>query len=220
MNSEGAAELIVRTPDQGTHPLFIDLETSAPLEFQVRDVGGALLTSFAANGRTIQRMELRLENGRTHVLDLAASGPFRAYGCDWTPTPGQSTSAFVHTNACGDFTLMAREHWFDLRGYPEFDLFSMNLDSVLCVAAHHGGAREEMLAEPMRIYHIEHGTGSGWTPEGQAKLFARIAARGLSFVDNEEVLGWAAQMNRLNAPMIFNHENWGLAGFDLKETVL
>ena len=220
MNSEGAAELIVRTPNQGAQPLFIDLETSAPVEFQVRDVGGALLTSFAANGRTIQRMELRLENGRTHVLDLAASGPFRAYGCDWTPTPGQSTSAFVHTNACGDFTLMAREHWFDLRGYPEFDLFSMNLDSVLCVAAHHGGAREEMLAEPMRIYHIEHGTGSGWTPEGQAKLFARIAARGLSFVDNEEVLGWAAQMNRLNAPMIFNHENWGLAGCDLKETVL
>ena len=27
-------------------------------------------------------------------------------------------------------------------------------------------------------------------------------------------------MSRLNSPMIFNHENWGLAGFDLKETVL
>jgi hypothetical protein len=72
----------------------------------------------------------------------------------------------------------------------------------------------------MRIYHIEHGTGSGWTPEGQAKLFERIAARGLSFVDNEEVLLWAAQMSRLNAPMIFNHENWGLVEFDLKETTL
>ncbi len=107
-------------------------------------------------------------------------------GCDWNETPGQHQPAFVHTNACGDFTLMAREHWFDLRGYPEFDLFSMNIDSILCVAAHHGGAREEMLADPMRIYHIEHGSGSGWTPEGQAKLFERIAARGLSFVDNEE----------------------------------
>jgi hypothetical protein len=220
MTSEGAAELVVRTPDRGAHPLFIDLETSGPIEFQVCDVSGAVLTSFTANGRAVQRMDLALESGRTHVLELKASGPFRAYGCDWTNTPGQSATAFVHTNACGDFTLMAREHWFDLRGYPEFDLFSMNLDSVFCVAAHHGGAREEMLVEPMRIYHIEHGSGSGWTPEGQAKLFERIAARGLSFVDNEEVLGWAAQMSRLNAPMIFNHENWGLVEFDLKETVL
>jgi hypothetical protein len=220
MTSEGASELVVRTPDRGAHPLFIDLETSASREFQVRDVSGALLTSFTANGRTVQRMELPLESGRTHVLELKASGEFRAYGCDWTNTPGHRATAFVHTNACGDFTLMAREHWFDLRGYPEFDLFSMNLDSVFCVAAHHGGAREEMLSEPMRIYHIEHGSGSGWTPEGQAKLFERIAARGLSFVDNEEVLGWAAQMSRLNAPMIFNHENWGLVEFDLKETVL
>jgi hypothetical protein len=77
-----------------------------------------------------------------------------------------------------------------------------------------------MLTEPMRIYHIEHGTGSGWTPEGQEKLFERIAAQGLSFVDNEEVLGWAAQMKHLDSPMIFNHENWGLAESCFKETVL
>ena len=119
-----------------------------------------------------------LDRGRTHVLELTSprhrSALMAAIG---TRRRAQISRAFVHTNACGDFTLMAREHWFDLRGYPEFDLFSMNLDSVLCVAAHHGGAREQMLAEPMRIYHIEHGTGSGWTPEGQAKLFERIAAR-------------------------------------------
>ena len=77
-----------------------------------------------------------------------------------------------------------------------------------------------MLTEPMRIYHIEHGTGSGWTPEGQAKLFERIADRGLSFIDNEEILGWAAQMKRLDAPMIFNREHWGLVEFDLEERVL
>ena len=115
---------------------------------------------------------------------------------------------------------MAREHWFDLRGYPEWDLFSMNIDSVFCFAAHHGGAREEMLEEPMRIYHIEHGSGSGWTPEGQAQLFERIAAKGLSFIDNEEVLIWAAQMNKLDSPMIFNHEDWGMDGIELKETVI
>ena len=125
---------------------------------------------------------------------------------------------FLHTNGCGDFTLIAREHWFDLRGYPEFDVFSMNIDSVFCFAAHYGGAREEVLADPMRIYHIEHGSGSGWTPEGQQKLFERIAAKGIPIIDNEEVLEWGAQMRRLDSPMIFNHEDWGLAGFNLDET--
>jgi len=125
---------------------------------------------------------------------------------------------FLHTNACGDFTLLARERWFDLRAYPEFDLFSMNIDSVFCYAAHHGGVTEEVLPEPMRIYHIEHGTGSGWTPEGQAQLFARIAAKGLTYVSYEDLVNWAAHMRRLGCPMIFNHENWGLAEFDLKES--
>jgi len=34
------------------------------------------------------------------------------------------------------------------------------------------------------------------------------------------VLVWASQMNRFNSPMIFNHESWGLADFELKETVV
>ncbi len=85
----------------------------------------------------------------------------------------------LHTNGCGDFTLMARDHWMDLRGYPEFDMFSMNIDSMLCFAAHHGNVLEEMLKDPMRIYHIEHGIGSGWTPEGSEKgLFERVCGQG------------------------------------------
>ena len=132
------------------------------------------------------------------------------------PLPGP---VFLHTNGCGDFTLLSRERWFELRAYPEFDLFSMNLDSIFCYTAHHGGAPEETLPEPMRIYHIEHGSGSGWTPEGQAKLFQRIEALGLSYLDNDTVLKLAQQMRRLNAPMIFNGEGWGFAADELRETV-
>ena len=126
--------------------------------------------------------------------------------------------AQLHTNGCGDFTLMALENWLDLRGYPEFDTFSMHLDSIFCFSAHYSGVIEEVLEEPLRIYHIEHGTGSGWTPEGQAKLFARIAERGLSMIENPEVIGWAKQMQKLRCPMIFNLKNWGLADFNLAET--
>ena len=124
----------------------------------------------------------------------------------------------LHTNASGDFQLTSRQHWFNLRGYPEFDMYSMNIDSLFCFAAQYGGALEVFLPDPMRIYHIEHGSGSGWTPDGQQKLYARLAAKGIPVLDNEEVLRWGAQMRRLNSPMIFNHEDWGLGNLVLTET--
>ncbi len=222
--STGLSELIIVARGG---PLFIDLETDAYTTFEIRG-GGKVLAKFPLEGREVQRLDLELKGGRTHVLEIASSASFRAYSCGVNapglrpllvqPEPKVSTCDFLHTNGCGDFTMLAREHWFDLRGYAEMDLFSMNLDSLFCFAAHYGGACEEVLSDPMRIYHIEHGSGSGWTPEGQAKLFERIAAKGLSFVDNADVLAMAAHMRRLGAPMIFNHEDWGMAGFELKET--
>jgi hypothetical protein len=124
----------------------------------------------------------------------------------------------LHTNGCGDFTLLAREKWGELRGYPEFEMFSFHLDSVLCYAAHHGGATETVLAAPMRIYHIEHETGSGWTPEGQAELFARLAVRGVPRLSHRTVLDWAVQMQELQVPMVFNRDDWGLATEEFPET--
>jgi hypothetical protein len=124
----------------------------------------------------------------------------------------------LHTNACGDFTLAARKQWLRLRGYPEFDLYSMNIDSAFCYCAHHAGVRELVLEDPLRIYHIEHAVGSGWTPEGQAQLFERLAAKGVGHLPFSDVAVWAEQMRRLNCTMIFNDEDWGLANFDLVET--
>jgi hypothetical protein len=69
----------------------------------------------------------------------------------------------------------------------------------------------------MRVYHIEHATGSGFTPEGQAQLFERIAAKGLAWLSYEQVLDWAAEMRRLQRPMIFNGDDWGFAGVELAE---
>jgi hypothetical protein len=145
--------------------------------------------------------------------------PFAAKGANLSSAKTDNAGpVFLHTNACGDFTLMAREHWFDLRAYPELDVFSMNLDMLFCYTAHSGGVIEEMLTEPMRVYHLEH--ESSWTPEGHARLSERLAARGIPVLSHQTVLGWAAQMRRLNCPMIFNREDWGLAGHELKETVV
>jgi hypothetical protein len=126
----------------------------------------------------------------------------------------------LHTNACGDFTLMDSESWAAVRGYPEFEGYSMHLDSLLCYAAHHSGARETVLNDPMRIYHIEHSAGSGWTPEGEAKLYGRLDSAGIDRLTSEQVESWAIEMRREGRAKIFNGESWGLANEHLRESLM
>ena len=71
----------------------------------------------------------------------------------------------------------------------------------------------------MRIYHIEHATGSGWTPEGQRALFGRLQSNGIPWLEHKDVVRWAGDMLRFGVPFIFNREDWGLAGENLKETL-
>lgn len=137
----------------------------------------------------------------------------------WGALPFRSRER-LHTNGCGDFTLMSREDWFALRGYAEFQTFSFHLDSLLCFAAHHAGVRERYLPDPMRIYHIEHGIGSGWTPEGQHELNQRLRTAGIAQLDPAALDAWWVQMRREGKTMIFNPESWGFAGTALSETVI
>jgi hypothetical protein len=121
----------------------------------------------------------------------------------------------LHVNACGDFQLMAREHWELLRGYPEFETFSMNIDAMLSYMAAAAGLTERVLDAP--IYHLEHEIGSGWSPEGEALLRRRIAERGITWIDATTVHLWAAYMDWLGRPMIVNGPDWGLANHALTE---
>jgi hypothetical protein len=124
----------------------------------------------------------------------------------------------LHTYACGDFTLMAREHWMDVRGYAELDMYSMHLDSLLCWAAHYAGVREEVLEDPLRTYHIDHSVGSGWTPEGGAQLFARLENKGVPSLEYSKLLEWVTDMRELGVTMVLNHDGWGHASETLTET--
>jgi hypothetical protein len=147
-------------------------------------------------------------------------------GCDWAatlqaPAPDAARirhAAHLHVNASGDFTLLARDDWFRLRAYPEFPIWPVHLDALFCYAAHHAGMRETILRDPMRMFHIEHSSGAGWTPEGERALDARVAALRVPVLDfTADLGGWVHQMRRLNAPAIFNLENWGLGGVELPE---
>lgn len=159
---------------------------------------------------------------------------FRLYGVEFLPHIGGANihasevaampsqqqplgPAPLHTNACGDFTLMALEQWKKLCGYPEFEAYSMHLDSLGLYAAAALGLREIVLPEPMRIYHLEH--GAGWTPEGEAHLYARLKAQGIPVTTYRQLLEYAVRI-RKEGPLSFNTANWGLAQENFTETVL
>lgn len=128
-----------------------------------------------------------------------------------------SHRATLHTNACGDFTLIARDRWFDLRAYAEFPMYSFHIDSLLCHAAYHSGINEVVLEDPMRIYHLEH--SGGWSPEAARNrtLDSHLDSLGVPKLSDSELNDYAEQMGETAQPIIFNDEDWGLAGEELEE---
>jgi len=124
----------------------------------------------------------------------------------------------LHLNTCGDFTLLHRDHWFALRGYAEFEMYSMHLDSLFCTAASVSGLSEVILKNPMRIYHIEHNTGSGFKPEQTNALNNRLAKSGIPQLSISEFHQAAIEMRKNAKPTIYNDINWGLSRENLPET--
>lgn len=125
----------------------------------------------------------------------------------------------LHLNACGDFTLMTRESWAALRGYPEWEMFSWNLDSILLYqAAAAGFSFTELDGHP--AFHLDH--SSGWSIESQTKLFDRLKGEGIPVLADADGLEvayviWKARKNR---QWLLNLPGWGMPGHDLPEASL
>lgn len=119
----------------------------------------------------------------------------------------------LHVNVCGDFTLLAREDWLSLRGYPELELHSMNLDSLFCYMAYKDGVAEKILRDPMRIYHIEH--APGWISQWMRK--ERLDALGIPMLTWTQLESWVMRMYSQRAMPLFNSEAWGLGFENLPE---
>jgi hypothetical protein len=131
-----------------------------------------------------------------------------------------SKSAFgpprVHTNGCGDFTMLARPHWFALRGYPELPLWSMHMDSFLCFMSVAAGLREQVLTWPSAMFHMEH--ERSWvvmTPEERLRTFALKPWIDIGLLSDLWEDAYAARR-----PILFNDEQWGLADWGLREVLL
>lgn len=123
----------------------------------------------------------------------------------------------LNTNACGDFTLLSKEGWAAIRGYPDFEAFSFNIDSMGLVMAHYHGYREASLLPPCVCFHIEHGLGSGYTPEGEQTLFDRIRKKRILSPEWPVLNVWVDRMREQQRAIAFNREDWGLADYNLPE---
>ena len=116
----------------------------------------------------------------------------------------------LHTSGCGDFTLTSREIWFAMHGYPEWPAYSWHMDGVALFQAYAGGVEMINLPPPRVAYHLEHGEGSGWTPESPL-VFERIEAAGIPYLSTPEYRSVARKLVRGSRGFHpFNDEDWGL----------
>ena len=115
---------------------------------------------------------------------------------------------------------MSRDAWFDLRGYPEFPIWPMHIDALFEYSAYHAGFPEIILRDPLRIFHIEHASAAGATPEGVPELYARIAKKGVPIMEYDDVMKVLVHMRRFNVPIVFSDGNWGMGDLNLPETTL
>jgi hypothetical protein len=120
-----------------------------------------------------------------------------------------------YTNACGDFTLLAREHWHELRGYPELEMYSLHIDSLLLYMSRYAGIRERILPDP--VYHLEHDTGFKPDPDGRAALYRALARAGVPWLTGERFGDYVVEMAETRRPLDLNGEDWGLGSEPLPE---
>lgn len=117
---------------------------------------------------------------------------------------------WIHTNASGDFFLMHRDRWRELRGYPEF-ASAGHLDSYIAVMAASAGLHQIVLDGRRRLYHLEHERAVDWERPERAAPY---------YVPYETFLADAKRMLETGAPTRFNDENWGLGDLELPESTL
>ena len=127
------------------------------------------------------------------------------------------TRPSLFTNACGDFTLLSREFWYKVQGYPELPVHGVKIDGLLCYNAYFAGAKERILSRNKCVYHIDH--ANSWSGEKGDDLQSRLNKLEIPFITREEYIRYIGLMVRKNKPFRFNDEHWGLAKYSFQEYV-
>jgi hypothetical protein len=111
--------------------------------------------------------------------------------------------------------LLARDDWFLLRGYPELQVFSLHIDSLLMYMSRVAGIREEVFPGP--VFHIEHGTGFKPDDTDRGELFTWLAGAGIPWITNRRFADYVYGMVETRRPLDVNAHDWGLATETLPE---
>ena len=113
-----------------------------------------------------------------------------------------------HTHCSGDFMMMHRDYWHELRGYPEETLISTHVDALFTVMAGTSGLKEVVLKHP--LYHQDHerryvtNVSRDDADNRIQHMYDRLTKEGKLMVAQK-------------APIIYNDENWGLGNRNFEE---
>lgn len=119
----------------------------------------------------------------------------------------------LDTNACGDFTLMHKDMWMNIEGYPELDLYSIHIDSMALIAAKTQGYSQFIFPMDACAYHIDHYIG--WESLNPIDKIAFINQRpGIGW---DVVLNAGEEMFKTKRKYGFNKPDWGFANLSLQE---
>jgi len=90
------------------------------------------------------------------LFALMKSAPLQRHGrLQQTP---QWKIRDLHTNGCGDFTLLSLERWRQMKGYiKDMTVLGLDADSIALHAAAAYGAQEVCWPDPSDVYKIVHG---------------------------------------------------------------
>lgn len=135
---------------------------------------------------------------------------YRLYFCRRHVIRINDSKKGLHSNACGDFMLMAREHWYTCRGYPELPLWSIFVDGLLLHAAFANGLEEIRLKHP--FYHIAHDLA--WTNSEELGGKYPILNR------QTEYNPWVNKMLDEKRIINPNGANWGFSLEELDEVTI
>jgi hypothetical protein len=86
---------------------------------------------------------------------------------------------------------------------------------VVLFQAFAAGVEMVNLPPPMAAIHLEHGEGSGWTPESR-RLFDRLDAAGVPYLSTRDYRKLARKLVRHRGFQPINDETWGLKEAALK----
>lgn len=123
----------------------------------------------------------------------------------------------VFTNACGDFTLLPKKAWDQLRGYPEYPYHGVKIDGLLIYGALRNGVKQKILFPPYSIYHIDH--AGSWTEQNSFSLQKKLKERGIPFISTLEYNNQVREISSSPHPINFNDQYWGLANEILPEFI-